>query len=553
MDGLFGWLHLDLATSTWTTLVFVTTLIGIVIIERWWHMGKLERLGYTGPPKNFLFGNLKEMARMNSNFQDGWKEIIDKYGSQVGNLEGKSMAIYSGRVPCIVVTNPEVIKYVGIRGFDKFRNRPFSRLVRSKNLLSLRDDRWRSVRHTLTPTFSQAKMKLMSQAINDAVSVTLEIIEDHIKQNKPTDFYGLYHGLTLEVIGKCALAINVESQRNPDHPLLQKCKEIFKTFKVNSFNRVLGTLFPSLVIYLRRYLGRFFSERSRHDKKLKVDILEVIENRKNVPVGRTVDALQLMLEAAQLVSSEEVEKNSPKDDSNANLSNGKEEGVGKRPQNVKELDKREPKMTEDEVADNAIVFLLAGYETTSTMLSYTTYLLAKHPDVQQRLYEEIVQHLNEEEEVTYDMINELEYLDMVMNESLRFYPPIASSISREVDEDCEFEGLKFPAGASVFFPIAYMHYNEHFWPNPKTFDPERFHPSKRRDIHVASFLPFGLGPRNCIGFRFAFMEGKIALARLLRRYCIQMCDLTEEEIKMKAANISLTPESGHIYLRCVHR
>ncbi|XP_064094359.1 cytochrome P450 3A30-like [Macrobrachium nipponense] len=131
--------------------------------------------------------------------------------------------LYTGRVPCIIVTNPEVIKYVGIRAFEKFRNRSF-RLILNKDLLSLRDDHWRSVRSTLSPSFSQAKMKLMLQTINDAVFVTLEIIEDHVKQNKPIDVYGLNRGLTLEVIGKCALAIDVESQRNPDHPLLQNCK-----------------------------------------------------------------------------------------------------------------------------------------------------------------------------------------------------------------------------------------------------------------------------------------------------------------------------------------
>ncbi|XP_068206549.1 cytochrome P450 3A29-like [Palaemon carinicauda] len=552
MGGIFEWLSLDLASVTWTTLVLITTLVGLVIIERWWHMGKLERLGYTSPPKSLLFGNLKQLSALNANFQDGWKDLINKYGSQVGNLEGKSMALYTGRMPGIVITNPEVIKYVGIRSFDNFRNRPFSRLLTNKNLLSLRDDRWRSVRHTLTPTFSQAKMKLMSQAINGAVSVTLEVIEDHVKQNKPVDFYSLYHGLTLEVIGKCALAIDVESQKNPDHPLLQNCKNIIKKFRFNSFNRIFGALFPSLVIFIRKYQGWIFKKKDRSDRILKEDVLKVIENRIATQAGRTVDALQLMLEAAQLVSLEESEKNSTKTDSNAITSNGKEVG-GRRLQNGKGLGRKEPKMTEEEVADNAVVFLLAGYETTSTMLSYTTYLLAKHPDVQQRLYEEIVQHLNEKEEVTYDMISELEYLDMVVNESLRFYPPIATSVTREVVEDCEFEGMKFPAGSSVVIPVAYMHYNEELWPNPKTFDPERFHPSKRKDIHVASFLPFGLGPRNCIGFRFALMEGKIALARLLQKFCIQKCDLTEENIQTKAANISLTPGSGHIYLSCVHR
>ncbi|XP_064091726.1 cytochrome P450 3A29-like isoform X4 [Macrobrachium nipponense] len=440
MEYLAGWLHLDQAV-TWTAVVFVITVFGLAILQRWWHMGKLARLGYTGPPRHLIFGNLKELGELNGNHRNAWRKLIDKYGSQVGNLEGKSLALYTGGIPIVVVTNPEVIKYIGIKNIDNFTNRLFSGLDRDKSLLSIRDDRWRFIRHTLTPTFSPAKMKLMSETINGVISVTMDIIEEHIKEKKSLNIYRLFHGLTLEVIGKCALAINIDSQRNPDHPLLADCIEAFSNFKSNSLGRSFASIFPSFAIYVRRILGiRFSSIVPEDDTMLIQYVRKVIKDRK------------------------------------AN-----------------------------------------------------------------------------KEEVSYDSVMQMEYLDMVVNESLRFYPPVADSIIREVKEDCEFEGMKFPADAWIIFPISYMHFNEKLWPDPQTFDPERFHPDRKKNIHVSSFLPFGIGPRKCIGLRFALMEGKMALVRLLQRYKLKTCSLTEEDIKTMPGKITLTPQKLSIYLECVHR
>ncbi|XP_066989436.1 cytochrome P450 3A29-like [Macrobrachium rosenbergii] len=551
MEYVAGWLHLD-QTVTWTALVFISTLLGLAVLERWWHLGKLARLGYTGPPRHFLFGNIKELGQLNGDHKNGWRRLIDKYGSQVGNLEGKSLALYTGGIPIVVVTNPEVIKYVGIRNFDNFTNRLFSGLDRDKSLVSLHDDRWRFIRHTLTPTFSPAKMKLMSETINGVISVTLDIIEDHIKEKKTLDVYRLFHGLTLEVIGKCALAINIDSQKNPDHPLLADCREAFSNFKSNSLGRSFASMFPSFAIYVRRILGIRFSSIIPEDNTLLIRyIRKVIKDRKANKGPKTVDALQLMLEAAEIISSEE-SKDSSATDLNSDVTNGNlKEGTVL--QNGSVSAAKEDQMTEDEVVQNATIFLLAGYETTSIMLSFTCYLLAKNQDVQQRLYEEIQQRLPREEDVSYDSVMQMEYLDMVVNESLRFYPPVADSVIREVKEDCEFEGMKFPADSWIIFPISYMHFDETLWPDPQTFNPERFHPDRKKDIHVSSFLPFGIGPRKCIGMRFALMEGKMALVRLLQRYKLKTCSLTEEDIKTMPGKISLTPQKLRIYLECVHR
>ncbi|XP_064117815.1 cytochrome P450 3A19-like isoform X2 [Macrobrachium nipponense] len=220
-----------------------------------------------------------------------------------------------------------------------------------------------------------------------------------------------------------------------------------------------------------------------------------------------------MLEAAKIIASEET-KNGPTTDLNSNVQKGKLK-EGKVLQNGSVSAAKEDKMTEDDLVQNATLFLLAGYETTSVMLSFTCYLLAKNQDVQQRLYKEIQQRLQSEVDTSYESVMQMEYLDMVVNESLRFYPPFADSIIREVKEGCEFEGMKFPADSLVIFPVSYMHFDETLWPDPQTFDPERFHPDRKKNIHVSSFLPFGIGPRKCIGTRFALMEAKMAIVRLL--------------------------------------
>ncbi|KAK7074868.1 hypothetical protein SK128_024607 [Halocaridina rubra] len=212
-----------------------------------------------------------------------------------------------------------------------------------------------------------------------------------------------------------------------------------------------------------------------------------------------------------------------------------------------------PKLSADEVAANAFLLLLAGYETTSSSLCFTAYLLATHPEVQEKLYEEICQNIKEEEELTYEKVGQLQYLDMVLNESLRCYPPAAGVVTREVDKDYECRGLKFPAKSYILLPIAYMHYNENLWQDPKKFDPERFQPSRRKDIPLGAFIPFGLGPRQCIGARFAITETKLAIARLIYRFRLEPCPLTEKQLKTKATILILAPASSQLYLNCFRR
>ena len=145
--------------------------------------------------------------------------------------------------------------------------------------------------------------------------------------------------------------------------------------------------------------------------------------------------------------------------------------------------------------------MVAGYETTSTALSYITYVLATHPDEQQKLQEHIDAHFNAENEhdmPSYDTISQMDYLDMFIRETLRMYPIVPIAINRQSSEDFHIKGIgKIPAGTSIAVDIFALHFDIDLWGpvDPHVFYPERF-ATKR---HSMAWIPFGAGPRNCVG------------------------------------------------------
>src|SRR5690606_15464020 len=129
---------------------------------------------------------------------------------------------------------------------------------------------------------------------------------------------------------------------------------------------------------------------------------------------------------------------------------------------------------DDDVLQNAIVSLLAGFETTSTALALTTHLLVMYPDVQRRLQDEILDAAKEGQNVDYDVINKLPYLEAVINESLRFYPPVFNFTTRKAVVDKQYGKLKIPKGTCIVAPTEYIHRMCDYFEDPDEFNPDRF-------------------------------------------------------------------------------
>ena len=192
------------------------------------------------------------------------------------------------------------------------------------------------------------------------------------------------------------------------------------------------------------------------------------------------------------------------------------------------------KLTDEEIIGQCQIFLFAGYETSSNTLAYISYQLALNQNVQDKLREEIKEAVKRNPNSSlYDLSHDIDYLDCVMNESLRLNPPLAQ-VNRECVDDYKFNDIYIPAGLQVIITVYFLHRDHDVWPNPEKFDPERFRSPAKDGRHPYQFLPFGLGPRSCIGMRFALMEIKIALVKFLMKYKFVRSPETQVPLKILA-------------------
>ena len=203
------------------------------------------------------------------------------------------------------------------------------------------------------------------------------------------------------------------------------------------------------------------------------------------------------------------------------------------------------KLTDEEIISQSFIFLIAGYETTANSVAYACYLLATNPDVQQKLINEIDTNCPDAISINYDSVQGLPYLDMVISETLRIYPP-GFLINREANDQAEINGIHVAKDIMIAIPVYGIHHNPKIWPNPEQFIPERFSPEEKAKRPPCSYLAFGNGPRNCIGMRLALLEAKIALVKILQN--VELIAVTETENPLKIrTGASLSPING-IYL-----
>ena len=202
------------------------------------------------------------------------------------------------------------------------------------------------------------------------------------------------------------------------------------------------------------------------------------------------------------------------------------------------------KLTEDEIISNVLAFLVTGFDTSSISLSYAIYALAINPNVQEKLRAEILEaaKLTPDGKLSYETVTGLKYLDAVVSETLRMYSP-GVQIQRETAEDyvlqLESKSYKIPKGTVLNILVYAMHHNAKYFKDPETFSPERFMPDKKQEITPYSFLPFGVGPRNCVAMRFALLADKVSLVCLLQKYRFVRTDDTDVPLDYSTSNFML--------------
>jgi cytochrome P450 len=174
------------------------------------------------------------------------------------------------------------------------------------------------------------------------------------------------------------------------------------------------------------------------------------------------------------------------------------------------------RMSDAQLRDEAITLFLAGHETTALALAHTLYLLARHPEIERKLHDELRTVLGDRLPTAAD-VRALPYTERVLKEAMRLYSP-AWATGREVTEPVEIRGATMPRGAQVFLSQWVVHHDARWFPDPERFDPERFAPERIKALPRYAYFPFGGGPRICIGNHFAMMEATLMLALIVGRW-----------------------------------
>jgi cytochrome P450 len=195
--------------------------------------------------------------------------------------------------------------------------------------------------------------------------------------------------------------------------------------------------------------------------------------------------------------------------------------------------------TDEQLRDEVVTMLLAGHDTTALTLTYTWFLLSRHPDARERVHDELDAVVGDGPP-TMDDVREFEFLEWVIDEAMRLYPPVYT-IFREPTTDVELSGYAIPEGTALMLPQWAVHRSPRFWDDPDSFDPERWRPERVRDRPRFAYFPFGGGPRHCIGKHLAKLEAQLILAVTASRYELE--DTREGPLAFRPS-LTMHPEGG---------
>lgn len=479
--------------SIFTSSVFFTILAlfaGILVYfyQPVWGVRKIP-----GPPTIPFLGHLPLFAKHGPHL---FSLLANKYGP--------IFRFHMGRQPLVIVADPELCREVGIKKFKDIPNRSIPSPIlasplHKKGLFWIRDSKWSAMRNTILSVYQPshlAKLVPMMQSFieNSAQNLPLD--------NQDVNFDDLSLKMTTDVIGKAAFGVDFGLSKSNKHH--HKDKQINSFIKQHiysttmhkmdlsgSFSVILGLLFPILQEPIRQILKRIPYtmdwKMELANKNLGSQLDEIVVRKMEVKERESKDFLSLILNARE------------SDTASKNL------------------------FTPDYISSIAYEHLLAGSATTSFTLSSVVYLVSGHPGVEKKLLQEIDAFGPHDQVPTAEELqSRFPYLDQVVKEAMRFYV-VSPLIARETSRQVEIGGYILPKGTWVWFAVGVLAMDPKNFPEPEKFKPERFDPNcdEEKQRHPYAFIPFGIGPRACIGQKFSLQEIKLTLIHLYRRYVFQ--------------------------------
>ncbi|GFT91052.1 cytochrome P450 3A31 [Nephila pilipes] len=472
------------------------------------------------------------MENMTKPLHDIVLKRYQKYGKIYGHFEA-NRALLS-------VADTDLLREIFVKDFHMFserRSMNTSDRIISKMMSVVNGEDWKRIRTIVTPTFTTGKIRRMVGIFKECSETLVENFKSISEKGDPVETKKVYGAYTMDVIASSCFSTKLDSHNDPENKFVVTARNAFRQNITWRF--LMFFLFPKL---MRLFKIPIFPPTAMNFFK---DVtLQIIEERRRTGQIRN-DFLQLLMDTAKEVSEDPKSEFNQLDNDDTAAVYGE---VDTNHQVFKSVTKKNLSM--DELVAQCVIFFIAGYDTTGSTLSFATYLLALNQDIQEKAYQEIAEVLqNTNGELTYEAIQNMKYMDNVMSETLRLFPP-ALRLERVAVADYKLgdTGITIPKGMIVTMPTYAMHRDPEIFPDPEKFNPDRFTPEERAKRDIYSYLPFGAGPRNCVGMRFALMEVKICLIYVIATFKLKRCPQTKVPLDFLSGTGMLQPKEVFVGL-----
>jgi cytochrome P450 family 6 len=481
-------------------VLFANILIGIFLIALYFYKKVFEywkprNVPYIQP--ELWHGNSRGLGQEYHTF----KFIQSVYQKLKG--QGPVGGVFVSLRPVAVINDLDLVKSVLVKDFRYFQNRGIYYNSKddpiSEHISNIEDDQWKQIRSKLTPTFTTGKLKMMFDTIKDISDKLLTTIEHESADLGCVEIKQILARFTCDVIGSIAFGVDCDSLNDKNAKFFEMAVK-----SMDSFDYI-----QRLVLMGYRNFARLLRIKLTPDdvSKFYMDVVKsIIDYRSNNKDVNRADLMNILINLME----------------NENLSL-------------------------EQVTAQSFFYFVAGYETSSTTLTFMLYEMSQCQELQEKARQEVLSVMEKHHgELTYEAISEMSFIEKIINETLRKWPP-SVSVQRETTANYKIPNSKIvlEKGTAIIVPVYGFHHDPEIYPEPEKFDPSRFDDEEVKKRHPFAWLPFGSGPRGCPGIRFSLLEVQLCVAKILLNYQFSLdYDKTEFPIKISPSSFMMSPAKG---------
>ncbi|XP_063927494.1 cytochrome P450 4c3-like [Zophobas morio] len=471
-------------------MFFVVVLSVLSLPFLWWYffLQKFKSLSVIPGPRPLpLIGNAFDIGDTPIALLNNCAKLLNQYGDV--------FKIFIGNECKVFIANADFLEEIMSSNVHITKSNTYDLLKPFLNdgLLTSRGSKWKKRRKMITPTLHFKILDQFLEVFNSSTDILIAKLSSEVGKDW-TDIYPYINLFSLDVICETTMGVKISSQEGKNSEFVHALSHYFDILVVRAFSawKRFDFLFKFAAEYplQEKYvetLQKFCSsviEKRRLEKSP-----QVVETTSDLGIKRRIALLDLLLESDDL--------------------------------------------TNDDIKEEINTFMFAGHDTTTSGVTFALLALAENPEIQQNVYEEILEVVGEEKYVSMQHLQDTKYLEMVIKEVQRKYSSVPF-IERQLEMDATICGVHFPRGATLHLYLHGVHHNEKYFPDPEKFDPERFLPHRQAERHNYAFVPFSAGPRNCIGQKFAMFDIKVLIIKILQKFKILQAPDYKPQLGMAA-------------------